>query len=410
MGSNRILIRLNTGAPDGSLFQSGMQHSMFKYQPWQVIADKVRDIQRNLLTTNVAFGQKVSLELDKTGTLAEDVKVDITIGAIVGAGVGTFARVCDYGGLALVPGVVVSYQQNTIQQYDSQCLFIENARDHDITHRQVFDAGLGGRLTVAQRNTRATAAQTFRTYLKPYWYMLYGHCPILTALANKLKLTLTLAAPQDFIQTDFTNGATTTLQSVQFQSDVINTVGVDREDFSKATFVSRGLSYLFQDVFSTGYFKVPAGSTKFTNDLKGLVLPFTAIYAGFQKDSDVSVPYSKKPFELNPQDLNLITKSIFRDGANTIFEELDGMVDYADRWQKFHSAAQWRFPLISYSPSEIADLKNVNLGSFDAANINNFQHYMEFNAPLPVDYQIFYVFIQHNWVNHQGGELQTVFH
>lgn len=34
---------------------------------------------------------------------------------------------------------------------------------------------------------------------------------------------------------------------------------------------------------------------------------------------------------------------------------------------------------------------------------------MEFKQALPVDFMVTVVNFEHNWVNHQGGELQTVF-
>ena len=78
-GSNKDLIRLNTGAMDGNLFLMGYSNSWFQYRAWEVISDKVRDVKRKTVTDNLSFGGEVSVEFDKIATLLEDVKVDVTI-------------------------------------------------------------------------------------------------------------------------------------------------------------------------------------------------------------------------------------------------------------------------------------------------------------------------------------------
>lgn len=408
--SNRVLLRLNTGAPDGSLFATGLQRSYFRPCQWQVIADKIRDIQVNDIVSGVALGSSISVDFEKSGTLLEDTKQDFTISAVVGNGTGTYARVCDFGGLALVPQISLIYQQNTIQTYTNVDLFLKYIRDHDITHRNVFEYQLGGRLTEAQRNTRATAPQTFRVYLKPYWYQLAGHCPIIVALANKLKFKINIAAAQDIIQTDYTGQATVSLTSSRNVFEVVNVTGTDRDSFSRLTFTPAGQTYLFEETHDLAYEEIPAGVTKKTINLKGFVLPFSSQYILFQRAADLTTPWAKKPFEFSDYDFQTyIDKVTIKDGSNANFITLQSPFDFGDHFQKHHSKAQWRYPIIAYCPSEIADLKNINLGSFNAANINNFQLFMEFKQALPVDFMVTVVNFEHNWVNHQGGELQTVF-
>ena len=409
--SNRFLLRLNTGAPDGSLFATGFQHSYFKPCQWQVIADKIRDIQTADVIGNLTLGTTISIEFDKIGTILEDTKLDLTLSAVVGAGVGTYARVCDFGGLALVPQVQLTYQQNVIQTQTNIDLFVKYLRDHDITHRRVFEYQLGGRLSAAQRNTRATAPQTFRTYLKPYWYMLAGHCPIIVALANKLKFKISLAAAADFIQTDFTNQATVTLTAAQSVFEVVNTTGIDRDTFSRLTFTPAGQTYLMEETHDIGYQTCVAGSARNVLDLKGFVLPFSSQYFLIQRALDVTTPWAKKPFEFSASDFNTyFSQLVVRDGSNANFITLRSPFDVGDHWQKHNAKSQYRVPnVIGYFPAEIADLKNINLGSFNAANINNFQLVIDWKAALPADFVVTIVNFEHNWVNHQGGELQTVF-
>lgn len=407
--SNRILLRLNTGAPDGSLFMQGIENSYFAPCQWKVISDKIRDIQTNLFTQNIGFGQTLSFTFDKVGTLLEDVKLDLTLSPIVGAGVGTYVRACDYLGLALISNIQLTYQQNTIMTWDPLALYVKNLRDHDITHRTVFDDQLAGKLTHAQRNTRATAVQTTRTYMKPYWYGLACHCPIITALANRIQFKVQFANVSDFVQTDYTNGATVTLQTANVVYEVINTTGKERDQFARLGFTPMGLTYLVEQTHDLLLQKIPAGSTKFAIPMIGFVLPFSTQYFLFQSAADTIVPYQKKLYEPSYQDLGLISKFQISDGSNANFITLYGPRDFADHWQKHHCKSQYRAPVISFCATEISDLKNANLGSFNASNINNFQVYFEFTAPLAQDYYVSIINFEHNWVNHQGGELQTVF-
>lgn len=407
--SNRILLRLNTGAPDGSLFAQGLKNSFFKPGQWQVISDKIRDMKLQSVTSDLRFGGSYSFEYDKVGTLMEDVKLDVTLGPLTGSGTGSYARYCDYLGIALLSSVQLTYQQNTIQTKQSLAYYMNNLRDNDITHRQIFDTQLAGGLSAAERNTRATAPQKVRIYLKPYWYMLTSHCPIITALANRLKMTVNIANLQDVVQTNYSGNATADIQKLEWRYDVINTTGLERDQFAKLTFLPQGLTYLMEQVSVIPYKAIESGSTSATIKLEGLTLPWFAIYAIFQPYYDVATPYEKRLFELDPDDLNLISTVALKDGDNATFMKFYGVEDIADHFQKYHCKAQWRQPVICFSASEIADLKNVNTGSFDASNINNFLCHLEFTEALPEKYSISFVVFQHNWVNHQGGEVQTVF-
>lgn len=409
--SNRPLLRTNVGVPDGSLFSQGLLNSFFKPEAWQTFSDKIRETQRVLQTQNLVLGQDIGVEYEKVGTLLEDIRLDITLAPIVGQGVGTYARACDYLGLALVPQIEVIYQSNVVQRYNSQALYIKNLRDHDIIRSDIFDQELAGGLTEAERNTRATANQKVRVYLKPYWYGNKGHCPIITALANKIRMNIKLANVQDFVQTDFTLGATTSIVSAEWNHEIINTTGYERDEWSRQVFTPKGLSYLMEDTHSLLYSQIPAGSTEATIDLKGFVLPFTSGYGLLQKTTDINTPFQKKLFQPLITDFNLITEARLQDGTTANFPDVSkSSMDFADRWQKKHCQARWRKPIIFFGMSEIVDIKNINLGSFDAAMCNTLQIYLKFSVPLPVDYSLTFILFEHNFVNHQGGELQKIFH
>jgi hypothetical protein len=89
---NRQLLRINTGAADTSLFTVGFNNSFFIRRPWAILSDKVRARFRKDFQNNVGFGTTYSYQYPKDGVLLEDVYLQMKISAVVGAGVGTYAR------------------------------------------------------------------------------------------------------------------------------------------------------------------------------------------------------------------------------------------------------------------------------------------------------------------------------
>lgn len=159
---------------------------------------------------------------------------------------------------------------------------------------------------------------------------------------------------------------------------------------------------------------IPAGTSATSLQLQGYTQPFSNLYCLFQKRSQVSTPWGNDPFGVYPADMDLISYAALQDGETVIEDDTSAnnvsvVIDFSERWQKKHVIGQWRKPILVYSLAEIADIKNQNTGSLNASNINNFLLNLTFTGPLAVDYVLYPVFIQHNWVNHQAAELQRAF-
>lgn len=414
--SNRTLLRINVGAADSSLFTLGKANSFFRYIPWKIQTDKIRQRDRTFINQNIAFGQTIMYEYLKDGVLLEDTSIDFNLSAVVPVGGGgTFARLVDYAGFAMIRQMRLIYAQNQIQLKKNIHYFINHLRDHDIQHREVFEAEVAGELTAPQRNTRAAAPQTLRTYLKPYWYGLAGHSARITALALKIRIELDLCNVEDIVQTDYPGHATLTIQSVKWNYDLINMTGTDRDSFTQDTLTPRGITYLMEDVATSGgYMIIPAGVTATSLQLQGYTQPFSNLYCLFQKRSQVSTPWGNDPFGVYPADMDLISYASLNDGETIIEDDTSAnavsvVIDFSERWQKKHVIGQWRKPILVFSLAEIADIKNQNTGSLNASNINNFLLNLTFTGALAEDYVLYPVFIQHNWVNHQAAELQRAF-
>jgi len=377
--------------------------------PWEVLSDKVRDIKRKSLAQNLSFGGEVSFEVDKVGTLLEDIKVDVTLSAITPLGVGTYARFVDGIGLALFPTITMSHGSNTLQILPNQAEYIKLLRDSTLKDADVYRRQVVIGETPAQRNTNAAAAQVVRAYIKPWFWKLAGHSIIISSLANKLKTTLNFANLQDVIQTDYSLGATATISKVEFVYDVINVTGEERNQFTALTMQSEGITYLGEEMHvPKKSFKIPAGETSYPLKIEGLLLPFSSVYFYIQKNSDVITPFYKKPFELALADFNLITLAELKEGESATIDIAYGAKDFADKWTKKHCGAPWAHPIGFFSLSEIADLKNANLGSLNSSNINDLTLNLTFTGALAVDMAVTVVFVEHNFWNHQGGELMRI--
>jgi hypothetical protein len=393
---------------DASLFMLGYANSYFKYQPWECISDKVRDIKRKVVTDNLNFGGETSIEIDRVGTLLEDIKIDTEVTALTPTGSGTYYRFCDYAGLAIFPTITLSYASNTLHKYDAESMFFKHLRDSNVKDYELYDAQLAGELSAAQRNTRASATQTFRTYLKPWWWKNAGHCVVLTALGNKLKITLDIANLQDIVQTDYTS-ASATINKVTWIYDIINVSGTERDSFQRYPMSEEGVTYLFEDTHSIKNYKLTAGTDEYIIPLNGLSLPFSSAYAILQPYVDVSTPYAKKKFEPPLATILTVSEAILREGEVADFDKSFGLKDVVDKYNKKHMASLYRKCILFWGMSEVCDLKNANLGSFNSSNLNDLQVKLKFSSTVTADLAFSITFFEHNWINHQGGELQKIF-
>lgn len=406
---NRQLLRINTGAADTSLFTVGFGNSFFIRRPWAIQSDKVRARFRKNFQDNVGLGRSVSFQYPKDGVLLEDVYLQFQLSPVVGAGVGTYARYCDYIGYALVKELKLNYTQNNLQILRPTHYFVKHFRDYSLNNQEIFDDLVKGKLTAAQRNTLATATQYPRIPLKLYWDQLPCHTPVITALAQYLTVDIDIDSKENVVQTDYTNGATATLDSLTYVYDVINFTGNDRDQATQPTMTARGQTFLMEETKSQDYIKIPAGLSEFTYKITGFTAPFSSIYGLFQKYADLITNYQRKPFELTAADLNLISEYSIKDGELEIQKIQVDRGELQEQWQKRHMIAKFREPLLFLSVSEVADIKNQNLGSLNASNMNDFTFNIKFKAPLLEDYALSLVFLQHNWLNHQAGELQRAF-
>ena len=96
-------------------------------------------------------------------------------------------------------------------------------------------------------------------------------------------------------------------------------------------------------------------------------------------------------------------------GENADICVLYGLQESADQYVKKNVGSVFSAPHFFYSVTEALDIKNANFGSFNAALVNDFHIYLKFASPLAVDMAFSVVLYEHNWMNHQRGEIQRIF-
>lgn len=406
---NRQLLRVNTGAADTALFAIGFHNSFWVRRPWAILSDKVRSRFRGIDTQNIGYGRSYSFKYPKNGVLLEDTYLELTLSALTPVGTGTYARFCDYLGYAIVKEIQLNYTQNNLMILRPQHLFMKHLRDYNLNNFEIFDAMVAGNLTASERNTLAAAPQVVKIPLKFFWDQLPCHTPVITALAQELEFKLDVNELANVIQTDYTQGATGTITKARPIYDVLNFTGMDRDQATQPTFTSRGQTFLIEETKSESYITIPAGSQTYSHKFAGFTAPFSSIYFTFQKASDITTVNNKKPFELLASDFALIDKFNLKDGELMIQDIEQEGIEQQEQYQKRHKISKYRKPIGFLSVSEVADIKNQNLGSLNASNLINFTFNIDFKSALPVDYVIYFTFFQHNWINHQAGEIQRAF-
>jgi len=351
------------------LFTTGFNNSFFIRRPWAIQSDKVRARFRRNYQDNVGLGRSLSFQYPKDGVLLEDVYLQMELSAVVGAGVGSYARYCDFVGYAAIKELKLNYTQNNLMILRPTHYFTKHFRDYNLNNQEIFDDLVKGNLTAAERNTLATATQYPRIPLKLFWDQLPCHTPVITALAQYLTVDIDFDSKENIVQTDYTNGAAATLNSLTYVYDVINFTGNDRDQASQPTFGPRGQTFLIEETKSQDYVKIASGLSEFTYKFTGFTAPFSSIYFLLQPMANVTTNYQRKPFELTASDLNLISEYTLKDGELEIQKIQVDRGELQEQWQKRHLIGKFRKPIGFLSVSEVADIKNQNLGSLNASTI-----------------------------------------
>lgn len=412
--NNRELLRINTGVQDVQLFTTGFRNTPYARKPWGVQTNTIKTRFR-LPLDNVGFAKQILFEIPKNGVLLDDIYLDLELGPLVPSGTGTYTRLCDYPAYAMVNNLSLGINNNGLQRKTGKQLFINHIRDHNMQSSDIHDEFVRGGLTEAERNTLATQNQVIRIPLKYFWYKLKCHDPLILSLSSKLKMAVDLASVGNFVESDYTNptGVSVPIVSANLVYDCVQMVGKDRDEGAALVQRSeRGITYLIEQTNSpTGnsFIDIPVGTSKFVYEIKGLSAPWSTIYGTLQYKSDVEgLSYQKKPYRYPTQLINSVSSNELRE-QNSIIQDFVGPFDTIDRWDKTHVVSRYRIPMLYFTVTEIADLKNQNMGSLNSQNIDKFHLVINFKAPTTEALSLDLTFFEHNWINHTGTTMYRLF-
>lgn len=404
-------IRAQTGPEDGALFSVGLKNSKWLPRPHVAFTEDLRQIA-NFEVPDIRLGTEVIIPIEKTCTLIEDVYLEITPPALVGAGAFTYIRYAEYLALALLTKVKWSYGSNTLQEYNLLHQFQERNLKND-EQRANFDYLTAGNLSAAARNTYAAAPTPIRVKIPTPWIDQRCHSPCISALANKLTLTLTMAFPAAVVQTDGTKPAALTLSACKLSYQQIHFTGATRQEMTALTNRPNGLPYLYDDVGLMEY-QIPANTfratgNEFVQELRDIDGSVSRMYITIRTQAQLDPttadpdPYAIDSTYLNGLEYRITSNSMDLQDPET--QIMDGIV----KFDKFYGCRlDTQQVLVLWA--EFPQTKNCASGSLTFGNFTNPKLFLKnpllagVHPALTVSIQ----FYRHNWLVHQRGVIQKV--
>jgi len=370
--------------------------------------DGVRNEVFKTLTNNLVLGNETVFDVARIGTFLEKCELQITISALTTVGAGTYARLCDYAGPALIKEIVFASNETNFERHSGKKTVMEIFRSADTNTFFERVAPLGGELSPAQRNTLALGSQTFKVDLAGYWNNQRSKDIVLSALSRDLRLIVTFANASDVVQTDYTSASFTITKAV-LSTDVGHVTGIERDIASKEAYTDDGIQVAYED-YKIQQSTIPAGNSEYVVELNGFVLPFTSTITHLQLASDVNVPFQKKYLELDPTLLNNIDRIEFRESDGLAIDTIYGPDYVRKRWEENFPNVPFRKPLIlCRAGTDARPLSYKISGTLNPQNFKYYSIYFKFLVPTPADIVVSHYAFQVNVITQQGGELTRIF-
>jgi len=408
-------LQAQTTAEDAALIEVGINNSLFKKRGHRCASDyAIQEKRLPFVNPTVSSGQEIYFEIDKEGTLLRDITLCFTAPALTGlvTGAPTYARYGDFGGLqAIDRNTPFSYDygsSNVHRVYPDQ-IYSDYFFETD-EGRQYAEDLLAGEKTAAERNTLALAPQEFRVPIPHPWEGCGNELPI-CALANKLKIRLTMASAAAAIQTDGTKPAALTYTNCYLRYELIHVPGVDRESFAASTFSQDGRFTLFNDVTrkeviipANAMFNPPTqyGYNIDLRDFTGAVRHVTGL---LRTSTQLDTAVAPAPYEIDPVHLNNLTFSV-RANDRVLFEECRPNFEQVEQIKRLYECAP---DIGQFHIFWDADPNNLHFasGHIALANFSSATLYLRSTVAHP-ELRLTLLARRWNWTNQKNGNYQRI--
>lgn len=408
-------LQAQTTAEDAALIEVGINNSLFKKRPHRCTTDyAIQEKKLPFVNPTVTSGQEIYFEIDKEGTLLRDLTLVFTAPALTGlvTGAPTFARFGDFGGLqCLNRDIQISFDYGssnvhrawTDQSFSQYLMKNLEGREYD-------EALLVGERTAAQRNTLALAPQEFRVPLPHPWEGCGNELPI-CALANKLKIRMTMASAAAAIQTDGVKPASINYTNVYLRYELVHVPGADREALAASTFSQDGRFTLFNDVtrkevvIPANAMLNPANVYGYPIDLRDFTGAIRNI-KGFLRTTTQLDPTlaSPAPYEIDPTYLNLSFQ--VRANDRVLFEECRPAFEQVEQVQRLYGCPPDIGQIHMFWDADPDNLFFAS-GHIALANFSSATLYLRSPVAHP-ELRLTLLAYRWNWTNQKNGNYQRI--
>jgi hypothetical protein len=355
-------------------------------------------------TNQPTLGSEVRFLLPKRSTYIADIIGVITISALTPNGGGT-ARLVDYAGYVFMDQILVRNASNQIQTLDPKILYANHVRFH---HDHLFVAEqnlVGGGLTVAERESRGSAPQTFRVSIPFWWTRHMQKSLIAEAISYQLEIVWRLPTAAQVTQATSGQAPTFSVTDIKLHLNLAHTEDIERNFRHREVLSDDGIFYGIRD-WERQYGNVlAAGQTSYTiklDAIKGSVACFMFWVKDYTHENSPGT-VDNKPFTFKK-----IKRFRIVAGGLTIWETTD------EEMSRFHHDVK-KYPglpgafVYGYSPAlDPADFINAT-GHDTFQTFSNPELVIEFDSD-PGQCIVDIIAMTYNVIQHSKGEMYKLWH
>lgn len=397
------------GEQSGPLKEYDVEYCPFFPKGTRAITDFAMQDTKVELAETVYSGSQKTFEIDRDGTVLSDLTLCFEAPALTDLVVGgTYKRYSDFTGLCFLSRttpIEINYATSNVIRISPDDIFSDHFFQTD-EHKQECEYLLGGKLTEAERNTKATGVQEYRIPLPVPWRNCGDELPI-SALASKLKIRVTFAPAKEFIQTDGVKPDKIAFTNVYLRAQVGHVNGELREQLNSLTYREDGRYTLFEETLRIEQ-PIPANAMNvgaglgFTVDLKDFVGPMTHITGFFRIDTDIAFDAENpKYYELDTSILNDLTFQVRSGTDKILFEPCRTNFEQVEHLKKMYPCSpniEQFYVWFDKYPAE----PNVASGHIELNNFNSTRLYLKKLFPHPA-VTLVLIGRKWNWTNIKNG-------